>query len=352
MIFCGDVAISGQYDNFTFQFGFDEMGEALFLNLEGAICTDKNSDKLKEKRKVFNIDKVVRLLQMNHVTGCILANNHITDFDDRGLTVDLLEKAGIKHVGYGSDYKDACQPLHFSEDNQEYSLLAFGWNVAGCKYAKETRRGVNAMEKENVICQVKREYEKGKKVIVVFHWNYVYELYPMPAHRELAKQAVDAGACLIVGCHSHCVQGVEFYKDVPIVYGLGNWIFDNGVYFDGRLKTKELGWDELAVEYRDHALYCHWFKFDVSQSVPVYINSEKACKSEKVIHLTPFRDMSDKEYVEWFKKNRRIHKFTPVFASNEHRFQNQLYYVYMICREKPIRQLRDAIRWLGNRLFI
>ena len=36
-------------------------------------------------------------------------------------------------------------------NKQRYNLLAFGWTIAGCKYALETRYGVNALEKENVI---------------------------------------------------------------------------------------------------------------------------------------------------------------------------------------------------------
>ncbi|MBK8078814.1 MAG: CapA family protein [Saprospiraceae bacterium] len=40
----------------------------------------------------------------------------------------------------------------------------------------------------------------------------------------MVKGFDDEGVNFIVGCHSHCVQGGEKYKDGYIVYGLGNFI--------------------------------------------------------------------------------------------------------------------------------
>lgn len=352
MFFCGDVAISGEYDNLNYQFDFGTKHQAIFLNLEGPICTYSQSQKRKQTRVVYNIDKVIGLLHLNHVTGCILANNHITDFDEHGLTINSLEKINIKHVGYGCNAREACKPLHFYEDDKKYSLLSFGWNVIGCKYANKNQPGVNAMAESNVLAQINDECKKGYNVIVAFHWNYEYELYPMPAHRELAKHAIDAGACLIIGCHSHCTQGVEYYSGVPIVYGLGNWIFDNNVYFDGRLKTKDIGLEELVVEFKDGKLICHWYDFNAIQSIPIYRVSEPASNSNRIKELTPFEGMDDQTYAIWFKKNRRIHRLTPVFVSNKHRIRNTLYFMYITCREKPTRRVREGLRWLKKRLFI
>jgi poly-gamma-glutamate synthesis protein (capsule biosynthesis protein) len=45
---------------------------------------------------------------------------------------------------------------------------------------------------------------------------------PTPDQVELAHAAVDAGAGLIIGHHSHMVQGIEEYRGVVIAYSLGN----------------------------------------------------------------------------------------------------------------------------------
>jgi poly-gamma-glutamate synthesis protein (capsule biosynthesis protein) len=37
---------------------------------------------------------------------------------------------------------------------------------------------------------------------------------------------VEAGADAVVGAHPHVMQGMEVYKGVPILYSLGNFVFD------------------------------------------------------------------------------------------------------------------------------
>ena len=44
--------------------------------------------------------------------------------------------------------------------------------------------------------------------------------------RWRAQSAIDAGATLVVTNHPHVIQGMEFYAGKPIVYSVGNFIFD------------------------------------------------------------------------------------------------------------------------------
>jgi poly-gamma-glutamate synthesis protein (capsule biosynthesis protein) len=41
-----------------------------------------------------------------------------------------------------------------------------------------------------------------------------------------AHAAIDSGADIVIGAHPHWVQNKETYKDKPIYYSLGNFIFD------------------------------------------------------------------------------------------------------------------------------
>ncbi len=45
---------------------------------------------------------------------------------------------------------------------------------------------------------------------------------------EFSKMAIEAGADLIVGHHSHVIQPNEKYGNGYIFYSLGNFIFDQG----------------------------------------------------------------------------------------------------------------------------
>jgi len=67
-------------------------------------------------------------------------------------------------------------------------------------------------------------------VIVSLHWGYERERYPLPYQRIMAHDIVDAGASLVLGHHSHVLQGIEEYAETPIAYSLGNFIFPEFKY--------------------------------------------------------------------------------------------------------------------------
>ena len=61
--------------------------------------------------------------------------------------------------------------------------------------------------------------------------------------RSLAHQAIDAGATLVVGSHPHWVQATEWYKGMPILYSLGNFVFDQ----DWSIETKQGMFTEIVL---------------------------------------------------------------------------------------------------------
>ena len=165
------------------------------------------------------------------------------------------------------------------------------------------------LKKDNVVECVKktRLYYPEAKIVLLPHWDYALEIYPMPMHRELARLAIDAGVDAIFGHHPHCVQGIEFYKGKPIVYSLGNWFIPHGVYMGGQVKFPSYAHLELAEWNEDH-LICHWFKFKPDEQQLCYIGSEDSLVSERIQALTPFSGMDAKTYCRWFHKNRKKRK--------------------------------------------
>jgi poly-gamma-glutamate synthesis protein (capsule biosynthesis protein) len=49
---------------------------------------------------------------------------------------------------------------------------------------------------------------------------------PNYSQRDLAEIAVEAGADLVVGNHTHVVQAIQEIDGVQVFYGLGNFVFD------------------------------------------------------------------------------------------------------------------------------
>jgi poly-gamma-glutamate synthesis protein (capsule biosynthesis protein) len=73
---------------------------------------------------------------------------------------------------------------------------------------------------------IKSEKENGAKVIIFPHWGTEYSSANTEKQRTLAHNWIDAGADLIIGSHPHVMENAELYKNKPIFYSLGNFIFD------------------------------------------------------------------------------------------------------------------------------
>ncbi len=63
-------------------------------------------------------------------------------------------------------------------------------------------------------------------VVVQLHMGFQFAEAPADAARQAAKDAVAAGADLVVMHHPHVLQGIEWVDGVPVVFSLGNLVFD------------------------------------------------------------------------------------------------------------------------------
>lgn len=323
MIFLGDIAIP---ENATPNFKVLPrafQNQIVVANLEGAIITNSASS-IKET-KLYSNSNVIDYLKKWNVKAVSIANNHITDypeaFED---TKRILNENGIMFFGAGKTIDEAKKPLILEENGEKYALIAFGWDVISCKYPKNGQVGINPLEVEHIIScieEIKTNYSEHR-IIVLPHWNYELEKYPMPAHRILAQKLIDLGAYAIVGHHPHCVQGIELYAGKPIVYSLGNWFIPQGVYMSGRLKFPDYANLECAVEIINGAIELHWFKYDRKEHVLNFIEIESLNKSEKIKILTPYTGMSKEQYYYWFKKHRVKRKALPIYESCDSNIAN------------------------------
>ena len=80
-------------------------------------------------------------------------------------------------------------------------------------------------------------------VIAFVHWGTEYSTKLEDAQKTQAKDYINAGADVIVGAHTHCLQGVGSYKGKPIFYSLGNYWFNEKTLYTTllQLTIKENG---------------------------------------------------------------------------------------------------------------
>lgn len=331
MIFCGDIALPNI--KITIDIPDDLRRKQWAVNLEGSLIDGIATKDAWKRSKVFNcLDALCALKEQLNIRLCSIANNHIEDYAPVGETIKKLDGIGLAHVGAGNNLSDASE----SSDIEGFKILAFGWDVIKCPLATANNGGVNPYTKEHVLRTAKKSIDDDTKVICYFHWGYELEAYPLPYDRELAHELIDMGVVAVIGCHAHRVQQIEIYKERPIVYGLGNFLFPHNVFWNGRLCFPDFVRQELAFELKDNDEFiAHWFDFDTATNHLQYIGSERIKpNSDAFTGRAEYTGMTDCEYDEFFSIHRHHKKMIPIFRSNESTFS--------------YRMKSDIVKWRGK----
>ena len=178
-----------------------------------------------------NDPEYVKILQELGTDLVTIANNHVLDFGREAFldTLDTLEDAQIPYVGGGRDYGEASSPVIKTIGDQTFAFLsATRVSPSADWYAGKNHPGVFQTYDAAALNKAIEEAEsKVDHTIVYVHWGIERNELPEDYQRSLAKGYIDAGADLVIGAHPHVLQGFEYYKGVPIVYSLGNYLFGN-----------------------------------------------------------------------------------------------------------------------------
>lgn len=204
----------GRFDKYVEQYGYDyffenvrhifENDDLTIVNLEGPLT---KSSAMRENR-TFNFrgkTSYVNILSGSSVEICNVANNHSKDFGSKGLTetAEVLGNAGVGCSGY----------------DRIYTTTVKGVKVCSLGF---TQWDYSANE-------IKKACQKAKKncdlLIVSVHWGEEKNFKATSLQKELGRAAIDGGADVVLGHHSHVIGGVDKYKGKYIVYSLGNFCF-------------------------------------------------------------------------------------------------------------------------------
>lgn len=177
----------------------------------------------------------------------IIANNHTYDFGEIGLldTLDTLEEAGVFGIGAGRNIKEASAPLYFIVNDIKIALVAATQierlENPDTKGATESCPGVfRCLNPAKLYETVRMAKENSDFVIVCVHWGTENQAEADWAQLDQAPGIANAGADLIIGDHPHCLQGITYCGDTPVLYSLGNFWFSS--------KTLDTGMVRVAVD--------------------------------------------------------------------------------------------------------
>ena len=358
MIFLGDVAspsrsISNDLEEIISQTQEVFSGKKIICNFEGLAFNETPAQR--NEPLLFNHASVLSSLNGGEGTVLALANNHVLDYPQQlNHTIELSNQKGILTCGAGMSREDAKRPAEFYSGGLKIVLLNACWDFLLYNH-RNPRRGVHVAEinEMKLIQQVKllREKERETRIIIYLHWSLDLETLPFPLYRQFSRDLIAAGAELVLGTHSHCVQGGEKFGDGYALYGLGNFLIPNNEYAGGNLSFPELSKTELAVEWNpaNKELICHWFEYKGKEEGHrlVHVGSENFDDSEKLRCFSPYRDMNDREYVAYFRKHRRKKILIPVYKDYKKVIQNKLYTALLKLRARTAHFLATLhlVKW-------
>lgn len=218
-IFAGDIMMDRlvyhKFKNSGMIKIFENLGQRIFkgsdlslANLEGPISQTPINDDVSSDNLVFNFPpETIDALKYLGVDAVSLANNHTQNAGNNGLihTREILEKSDILPVG---DPSDNFEENILRKDN--LSIIALN-SLSG---------------EENIVEMIKSESDQGRFVIVFPHWGAEYADVHVNSQENSALNWIEAGADVIIGSHPHVIEDFTVEEGVPILYSLGNFVFD------------------------------------------------------------------------------------------------------------------------------
>lgn len=196
-----------------------------------------------------------------------LTGDHFGDWGPDAMlyTLDMYEQRDWLYYGGGYDRKDARQARLVEHNGNKIAFIGCNAKGGGYATASENQPGAVACDFGWMQEEINRLGEAGYQVIATFqHFEY-YTYNPQPNQVRDSQSLAAAGASIVSGSQAHQPQGMEFFKNAFIHYGLGNLFFDQyhfctdyacddgfidqHVFYDGEYLGNEL----ITIVFEDYA---------------------------------------------------------------------------------------------------
>lgn len=244
--FVGDISLA---DNFEIMPKYDERGEGIYGILSKETVNIMNNMGIMVANNEFTVSdrgeplygklytfraSPSRLAIYNDmgIDLVTLANNHVYDYGEDAFNdmLDYLDEYDMPHIGAGKNIQDAMKPYYFILNGykiafvnatraEKYIMTPEATNESGGVF-----RCYDSTAMQELISEVKKNSDY---VIALIHFGKEDSHELEEEQVASSKLYIDAGADMVIGSHAHVLQGIEFYNHKPIVYNLGDFIFND-----------------------------------------------------------------------------------------------------------------------------
>ena len=165
---------------------------------------------------------------------CTTASNHVVDQGYDGLvrTADLLERAGVGHVGTFRTAAERRRPVMVTTDQGvQVAVVSGTYSLNGFPLPPGREWSVSMWDAPNLIAQARAARLAGADIVIAkYHGGTEYDAMPNAQQVALAR-ALTASPYVdvVVGEHAHVVQPITQVNGKWVVYGLGNAVAQNEV---------------------------------------------------------------------------------------------------------------------------
>ncbi|WP_109441368.1 CapA family protein [Acinetobacter haemolyticus] len=211
-------------------------------NFEAVFIADENQQSPLDKIKPFilgaDADKTLNEFLNRNINHVVLANNHLKDYGSECLefTLEQFDKKSIAYIGAGLNQQQAHEYFEIDWRGKKLAIFNGYWHRDAAYnkfdfYALGHRDGV-ACVNGILIEQIKayRECYPYNKIMVISHWGVDFKPI-QDEQKRIAKILVSCGADMVIGHGPHTIQPIEYIDGKPIIYSIGNGVFNsNGEY--------------------------------------------------------------------------------------------------------------------------
>ncbi len=188
-----------------------------------------------------------------------MANNHTLDWGPEVLvdTLVKMQEASLPYVGAGKNIEEAHRPVILERNGTKVGFLAYSSVHPKGYEAEKDKPGLAqvrvwtiyeqtdyqpgtpprivtipySQDIQTMVEDIKSLKKQADVVIVSTHWgqHIIPRIIPMYCF-DIGHAAIDAGADIVLGCHTHICKGIEMYRGKPIFYSTGNFAAEIGPY--------------------------------------------------------------------------------------------------------------------------
>ncbi len=187
-----------------------------------------------------------------------LANNHILDGGREVMLENRqrLHEQGVATCGAGGSLEEARAAAIVETGGLKVAYLAYasvfprGFEARGSQPGLAPLRARNfyqdliddyympgadpriatvpdPTDHDNLVADIASARQQADIVVASFHWGDHFKAHHLTDHElRTARLCIDEGVDIVVGHHQHVLRGMEWYRDRPVFYGLGHFVFD------------------------------------------------------------------------------------------------------------------------------